>query len=161
MAGAARAAAAQTNPVVTNPASAESWAFLEAILQSRPAVSIPRLMCGTLRGSARGVTAGSEMAAAVADDTHRFCHRCDQLIASLEAIDQDVPVEPAAAVKAAVASTTAAPADTPAAVKAAAVSASTAAAVKAAAVLPATAARVAAATADTAAAVKAAAAPQP
>jgi hypothetical protein len=97
VAGAARAAAAQTNPVVTNPAAAESWAFLDAILQSRPAVSIPRLMCGTLRGSARGVTAGSEMAAAVADDTHRFCHRCDQLIASLEAIDQDVLVEPAAA----------------------------------------------------------------
>ena len=102
MAGAARAAAARTSPVVTNPASAESWAFLEAILQSGPAASIlSRPMCGAL-GKTRGVTAGSEMAAAVADDTHRFCHRCDQLIASLEAIDQDVPVEPAAAVKAAV-----------------------------------------------------------
>ena len=75
-------------------------------------------------------------AAAVSDDTHQFWHRCDQLIASLEASDQDVPVEPAAAVKEVVASVTAALADTSAAVKAATVSAATAgtaAAVKAAA----------------------------
>ena len=166
-----REANLQTDPARTNPASAEGWAFLEAILQSCSAVSLPRLRCSTLQGETGAVTAGGEMAAAVTVDTHRFCHRCDQLIVSLEAIDRDVPVEPAAAVEPAVASTTAAPADTSAAVKAAAVSAaavstaaavkaaaaavSTAAAVKAAVVLPATAARVAAATADAVAAVKA------
>ena len=140
--------------------AAEGWAVLEAILHSGPAASIlSRLMCGAL-GKTRVVAAGSEMTAAVADDTHQFCHRCDQLIASLEASDQNVPVEPAAAVKAIEASAAAASADTSTAVKAAAVSAaaaSTAAAVKVAAVPPAAAARVAAATAGTAAAVKAAA----
>jgi hypothetical protein len=66
-AGATAPAAAQTNL-----ASAEGWEVLEAILQSGPAASIlSRLMCGAL-GKARAVAAGSEMTAAVADDTHQF-----------------------------------------------------------------------------------------
>ena len=103
------------------------------------------------------------MTVAVADDTHQFCHRFDQLIASLVASHQDVPMKPTAAVKAVVASAPAATADTSAAVKAAAVSAATAcstAAVKVAVATASTAAAVkaAATTAGTAAAVKAVAA---